>query len=427
MSSLQDCCRLPCPTVPPVNIPGTPGADAFTFTSAAFTVPTVGSDVLVQVISTAGLLVGEPLLVSGPAHFTVATINGPETVTLAFQGLNGDVATGTVIAGGASVVPVGTAGMPGCPGFNGYATSTSSFVIPSVGQTVTVPVDNSACFVVNEDVISDGPSNFLVTAIPSATSVTLQFLGNGGNSAPGTTVNSSSVIAPAGSAGINAFTTLTAQLTIPNVNATVTAQVGNSKWMAIGQLVVISGPATFRVQSLPSTTSVVLVFLGYSGDLAPGNVLVSTSTVSPAGSQPVTGGSVSAVALGTAYTLTTTPQLLTFGTTSPSITLPTKGTWFLFATALSPITDVTATYAINLFLQRINNTAAQVPNSALNVTRITSSSGVQGSDSQIVLPLGFYSTTTAGDTIQLWGGITITSGSPTITVTGASLFAFQIA
>lgn len=428
MSELQDCCKPCCPTVPLVNVPGTPGADAYTFISAAFTVPTVSSDVVVQVLNTAGLVVGGSYVITGPAHFTVAVINGPTTATLVFQDLTGDVNSGTVIQPGAAVVPTGQAGQAGLNGENGFATLTSSFVVPSAGNTVAVAVDNSSVLQVGQYVVTAGPANFIVTAIGSTTSVTLRFLSNTGDVTPGTSVTSGTALSPAAQSGVNAYTTLTSQITIPAVGTTVTAAVGNSQWMAIGQKVVIDGPATFSVSSKPTTTSVVLTFLGYIGDLAAGNTIANGATVSPAGTQNVSGGLASAVGSGTAYTLTGTPALLAQGTSSPSVTLPSKGTWIIFATALYPLVNSAGLYSITTLLQRTNNTPGAIANSSIGITIDAQNGGSNnGTDNEVVLPLFIYTTSTNGDIIQIWGSVAVTSGTAVPTCIQSGLYAVQIA
>lgn len=89
-----------------------------------------------------------------------------------------------------------------------------------------------------------------------------------------------------GSNGINAFTISTAALTLPAANANVTALVGSSLWMAVGQIIISSDGTNlgnFQVVSFPGPTSVLLKWLDYPGDSATGTVIASNATFSPAG------------------------------------------------------------------------------------------------------------------------------------------------
>lgn len=100
----------------------------------------------------------------------------------------------------------------------------------------------------------------------------------------------------AGTNGVNGFSTTTADFVLPAVNANVTANVDNSTWMAVGQAVVADGPATFQVVSKPTTTSVILKFLGYSLDLLTGTTISFPARIAPGGT------SASTTALVTAQT-----------------------------------------------------------------------------------------------------------------------------
>lgn len=88
-----------------------------------------------------------------------------------------------------------------------------------------------------------------------------------------------------GTNGQNAYTTTTADFTVPAIGSNVTISVLSSAWMALGQFVVIDGPANFQVLAKPSASSVQLEFMGYTGDLSAGATVMSGATVSPAAAQ----------------------------------------------------------------------------------------------------------------------------------------------
>ena len=142
-----------------VNVPGVAGTDgvnSFTFTTANFTVPPVGSLVTVTVGNALWMEGGQYVLIGGPANFIVNSVISMSQVSLQFLGNSGDVAVGTVINSGTSVV---VNGKQGTNGLNGYAITQYSFTVPSVGGLVTVPVDNSGCFVVGGYVMTSGPAS----------------------------------------------------------------------------------------------------------------------------------------------------------------------------------------------------------------------------------------------------------------------------
>jgi hypothetical protein len=90
-----------------------------------------------------------------------------------------------------------------------------------------------------------------------------------------------------GAAGVDAFTITTQTINLPAVvGNNVTFPVANSIWMAIGQNIFISdgtNVGNFSVQSLPGITSVVLKWLGYTGDSPANTPIGAGATVSPAG------------------------------------------------------------------------------------------------------------------------------------------------
>jgi len=82
-----------------------------------------------------------------------------------------------------------------------------------------------------------------------------------GNAAPSATVASGATVAPlSGSGG----TTVTASFTQPAADATVVVSVADSSWMADSQPLFIAGGGFYAVGAILSSTSVVLLNLGYT-------------------------------------------------------------------------------------------------------------------------------------------------------------------
>lgn len=134
-----------------------------------------------------------------------------------------------------------------------------------------------------------------------------------------------------------------------------------------------------------------------------------------------------AYAAGTVYNLTASSALIDFGTTDPSITLATNGTYKISARAYVKYSG--ATYAGNqtltIKLRRTNNTAADVSNSSTTVdleilTTTTKAVGV------IVLPDIIYTTSNNDDIIQLWGAVSATPSAGNVVVNEASIVAHRL-
>lgn len=155
-------------------------------------------------------------------------------------------------------------------------------------------------------------------------------------------------------------------------------------------------------------------FTGTNTKLA--QVVVDTTTgetfsIPLKSSSPV---NVSAYSAGTIYSLTTTSQKMTFGTTSPSITLPSSGTYIIYSNLTIGYSGLTnaAINTCNFKLRRTNNTATDLSNTNSSfdvpiVTLLTTTAG--DADINTII----YTTNTSGDVIEMWGNRTggITLGS----------------
>lgn len=122
-----------------------------------------------------------------------------------------------------------------------------------------------------------------------------------------------------GADGLSAFTVTTAGFVIPAIAANVTVAVASSLWMTVGQKVFASDgtdDGTFEVVSKPGPTSVVLKFMGYTDDSAPGATIDSGAGVSPSGTQQTGGASAGVNSDITELTGLTTPLSISQGGTS---------------------------------------------------------------------------------------------------------------
>jgi hypothetical protein len=90
--------------------------------------------------------------------------------------------------------------------------------------------------------------------------------------------------------GVNAYAMTTADFTTPSSDgANVSVSLTNTLWMVVGMVVIIgqgggaalpvghTGPATFRVVSLPSSISATLSFLHRTGDVG-NNILIGNGS-----------------------------------------------------------------------------------------------------------------------------------------------------
>ena len=104
----------------------------------------------------------------------------------------------------------GSDGSDGIRGISAFCITTSPFVVPASGSSVTVPVGNhlgitwsdwTVPFAIGQYVYVEGGGHFEVMARPSATQVTLENLGYTGNMPAGTIVAAAKRVSPAGVQG----------------------------------------------------------------------------------------------------------------------------------------------------------------------------------------------------------------------------------
>lgn len=94
-----------------------------------------------------------------------------------------------------------------------------------------------------------------------------------------------------GANGVNAYTTLSAAFTMPAEGATVSASVGSSAWMVVGQTLYVQTAGYMEVSSIPNVNAVVLrnpentAATAYSINAAPGTNIPASSKVAPGGLQ----------------------------------------------------------------------------------------------------------------------------------------------
>jgi hypothetical protein len=136
---------------------------------------------------------------------------------------------------------------------------------------------------------------------------------------------------------------------------------------------------------------------------------------------------LSVYAAGTAYTLTATSAAVTFGTTSPIITITAAGTYAIRAQVRVALNGATfaANRTLTVKLRRTNNTPADVVNSGTPwlVAIMTTNSETMA---VINLPEVLYTTANADDAIQIFGDISVLPSAGSISINQASIIAVRL-
>lgn len=135
---------------------------------------------------------------------------------------------------------------------------------------------------------------------------------------------------------------------------------------------------------------------------------------------------LSVYAAGTAYSLTATPAALTFGTTSPSLTLTMPGTYRLTARVRMDYNAATfaAVRTTTLKFRRTNNTAADLTNGSITAKTLTIT-GVSGTFLDQTWNID-YTTFNANDAVTIFGSIDVVPTAGSLDCVEASLLAFRL-
>jgi hypothetical protein len=300
----------------PQGVDGAAGQNAYTTTTAQFTVPNIGANVTITVGNSDWTVPGQIIFIQDAGSYEVIDKPSSTQITVKNSGNQGNAAPATVIATGRAIAPGGATGLAGT---SGYTTTTAQFTVPSINANVTVNVVDSNWMPVGLITFIGGNAGYYeVMSKPSSTQVELKNLGESANAAPATVISSGVIISSGGAkgatgttgatgatgatgttgaAGQNAFTTTTATFSQPNVGNTVTISVGNSSWVSIGQVIFIYTGGSYQVVDVPGSTSIQILNLGYPENAIAGSSVNASSNVSPGGIRGEAGatGSVSAV------------------------------------------------------------------------------------------------------------------------------------
>lgn len=142
---------------------------------------------------------------------------------------------------------------------------------------------------------------------------------------------------------------------------------------------------------------------------------------------PAENSALTVYASGTAYQLTNAAALLNFGTTDPSLTLTSPGTYLILARATLYYNGATfaASRVVTLKLRRTNNTAADIANASVAVDTdiITTVSSTFG---DFALPPVIYTTTKNDDNIQIYGDVATVPTAGSLDATSADIIAIRL-
>lgn len=214
---------------------------------------------------------------------------------------------------------------------------------------------------------------------------------------------------------------------IPACNASAVLSVTGLTTLLIGTYLYNPEYGWFRVTAFDSVNYQITVLNECFGDNA------AAGTVVPAGTQFVFGAPPSATQVyftgyssGTGYGITGVQSPIVFGTTSPTITITSPGTYLISGGINYGPNGCTSSnqIAIYLGLKRTNNTATVIANRAVGgFEPLTAVTGVMGTGA--LLPY-IYTTTNSDDVLTLVANYTGTITSGTLAINDAVLIANKL-
>lgn len=252
-----------------------------------------------------------------------------------------------------------------------------------------------------------------------------------------------------GSPGVSAFTLTTSNFNLPgSIGDTVTFLVATSAPFVIDQNIVVGDGVdfgTFRVVSLPSSTSIEGQWLGYPNDAVAGSTIDAGAKVSPGGFLPtlpvdIANGGTSAstkagaqAALGLGQNATViSDESIAYDITAPSpatvtgitLAVPATGLYLVLAWLSIDFTGVTFAGSRTITTKVRNTTAGADVVSTARATGIQTTNTFPSLETHTPF---ITANLTAGDTLALQVGIDVVESAGSSVVNAASLMIIPLA
>jgi len=182
---------------------GENGKDAFTETTATFTVPAVNSSVVIPVLDTYSVVADLIIYIESAGYYSVesASTTGDPTITAINLGYPENAAPTTSITSDKLVVTAGIRGAAGTNGVDATTRTNASFTVPAANSTVSITVLNSNALPPGIVIFIESAGYYSVSSVTNSTTIVATNLGYSGNASPTSTVTTNKLVVTAGVRG----------------------------------------------------------------------------------------------------------------------------------------------------------------------------------------------------------------------------------
>lgn len=346
----------------------------FSTVNNSFTIPAVGSNVTISVSTNKWVYPGMFVYIQDGGLFYVVSKSGSNSITVRNESPDNNP-TGSTVGITKGVVP---AGKRGTDGNNSYTTTTANFTVPASNSTVTISVVYTAWVSLNQIIYISGAGYFSVSS-KTNNSLTILNLGYDGNAVSGV-ITSGAVLTTAGVRGldgITASTTTTANFTQPAINNLVTINVGDSRWVSVGQDIYIQNAGAYLVAAVTNQTTIQIENLGSPDNVTQGTVITSGRRVSPSGKTGLAGTNAVVTNLAASFTqpASGSNRAITVGTTEflsvGSVIYINVGGYYRVISIDSPTA---------LTIQNLGTTGNAAPSTTINSGTLITPAGLPGAN-----------------------------------------------
>lgn len=237
--------------------------NSYSYTTEEFIVPSSYNGLVNITMFSTDWLAESIIIVVAGGYFRVENIISNTVISgRLLEYPSSTIVLGSTIPIDNKVVISGERGEKGDTGQNVF-TSFDTFVMPAIGSTIVLMVDNSEVFIPQIQVFVEGAGIFEVEQILTDTSITLRNIGTLWNEPAGTTINSGKIVS-VGKSHNGYYVDFVGNVEQPSINDTTTIQcVTEISWLEINSYIYINGLGYLLITAIDNINNILTVKNNY--------------------------------------------------------------------------------------------------------------------------------------------------------------------